>query len=73
MLGTNVRELRKARGWSQKQLAVECGGWHYSAISHIELGRRTPSVANLIQLANVLDVSLDTLVGRKHNEGVSDW
>jgi transcriptional regulator with XRE-family HTH domain len=36
-----------------------------SAVSHFETGRRSPSLGNLIRLADALDVSLDVLCLRR--------
>jgi len=59
-----LKECRDALGWSQAQLA-RYAGLEPSAISHFETGRRTPSIANLIKLADALTVTTDTLLGRK--------
>jgi transcriptional regulator with XRE-family HTH domain len=55
-----LRDCRELRGLSQTELA-ERTGLKPSAISHFETGQRAPSLANLIRLADALDVPLDTL------------
>jgi transcriptional regulator with XRE-family HTH domain len=63
-IGERIRVMRKTRDWSQTDVASRTG-LKPSAISHFETGRRTPSVGNLIRLADVLNCSLDDLVGRE--------
>lgn len=57
-----LRELRKDKGLTQKQLA-EAIGAHERGIRFYESGR-LPDVPSLIKLADFFDVSLDFLVGR---------
>lgn len=59
-----IRKCREMRGMTQARLAEKCR-LKPSAISHFETGRRTPSLGNLIILADMLDVSLDQLCFRK--------
>lgn len=59
--GKRLRELRCKSKLTQSALA-EIGGFKPSAISHWELGRRTPSLANLTRLAKAMDVSVGDLV-----------
>lgn len=61
--GNRVKESRLAGGWTQHQLA-ELSGLQESWISHFEVGRRRPSVGNLLKLCDALDVSADFLLGR---------
>ena len=58
-----VRECRKIKRFTQKQMASELG------VSEIlwrqyESGRRTPTFDGLLALADYFDVSIDYLVGR---------
>ena len=55
---------RRARGWSQRDLGERCGLMP-AAVSHYESGERAPSVENLLQLADALEISVDQLLGRK--------
>lgn len=65
MIGKQIKELRKHKGWSQQKLAEE-SGLSFNTITRIEQGiGNSPTLKTLIKLANVLEVSLDELVGRK--------
>lgn len=53
-----IRALRKARGWTQKQLAERCG-IPQARISHIEQPGRNPlSLRTLYRLSSAFDVGL---------------
>ncbi len=54
-VGINVRRLRKARGYSQEELAFECG-LHRTYISGVERGIRNPTVVILDKIAKALKV-----------------
>lgn len=60
-LGENLKDLRKAKGIGQDILAEELNV-SVKTISHWETGYSEPSVAQLIQLAEFFEVSLDELV-----------
>ncbi len=60
-IGTRIRERRKEKGWTQKDLAQRIGT-SYKYISHVENGVKFPSLEMLICLARELDVSLDYLI-----------
>ena len=60
--GRRLRELRKATGKTQVELAQELGV-QQAHISQLEAGRGELSVALLVRLAQVLGVSTDYLVG----------
>lgn len=63
-LAVNLRNERLDQNLTQSELEDMCG-FASTYISQIERGkRRNPSVDNLITIANVLDVSIDWLVGR---------
>lgn len=55
LLGANVRRLRKSRGMSQEELALEAG-MKRSYLSDLERGTRNPSVRALGRLAEALQV-----------------
>lgn len=61
--GTHLKELRKSRNITQKQLAKDIGASE-RGIQQYELGERKPTYDMLIALADYFDVSLDYLVGR---------
>ena len=50
-----IRLLRLKAGWTQEELALEIGV-RPSEISHLESGRRTPTLRTLRRLAEVFDV-----------------
>ena len=60
-LGTNLRNLRTAKGWSQEQFAFEAG-IHRTYISDLERGARNPTISVLEKLATSLGVRAGTLL-----------
>ena len=60
-MGERLREARRARGLSLRELADRLGV-SPSLISQIETGRANPSVSTLYAIAAELDVSLDELL-----------
>ncbi len=63
-LGKAVEAARKSMGLSQAQLAAALGnGAGQSHVSAIERGVNTPSVALLVDLAQVLKTDPNTLIG----------
>ena len=67
--GNKLRQLRKEKNLSQKQLATLIGVQN-SIISFYELGDRTPSPDVIKKLAVALHVSSDYLLGIEKNESV---
>jgi len=66
MISERIRELRKTRGWTQQQLA-EKTRLSFNAITKIEQGlAKSPTLRTLTKLADVFNISLDGLVGRKN-------
>lgn len=63
----NLKEYRLALGLTQKAMAQHLGisdrGYRY-----YEMGTREPNLSSLIQIADILNVSLDDLVGRKFTQ-----
>jgi transcriptional regulator with XRE-family HTH domain len=59
-----LRKIREEKRLTQGELA-EKAGFQPSAISHFELGRRSPSFDNLKKLADALSVTVDYLLGRE--------
>ena len=65
MIARRLKELRKARNWTQQKLA-EKAGLSFNAITKIEQGAAEhPTLKTLIKLADAFGISLDALVGRK--------
>ena len=74
--GTRLRQLRKEKNLTQKQLASLIGVQH-AVISFYELGDRTPSPQIIKKLAVTLHVSSDYLLGIEkqdiiHLDGLDD-
>ncbi len=61
-LGHRLRQLRTAQGLSQVQLAARAHLSAPSFLSHIEAGRKQPSPAVLVRLADALGVAVDDLL-----------
>ena len=62
-LGLAIRQLRRASGVSQEAFAVTCG-LHRTYIGGIERGERNVSFANLLRIAEALDVRPSELMSR---------
>jgi transcriptional regulator with XRE-family HTH domain len=59
-LGLTIRELRRARGLTQEQLAERLNALTPN-YARIEQGRQNVTVATLVPIARALDVSLEEL------------
>lgn len=62
-LAENIAESRKAKKLSQGELAERLGVTQ-GMVSQMERGMKIPTVAMLERMADVLDCSMDRLVGR---------
>lgn len=60
-MGRRLRDLRKAKGWSQEKLA-EKSGISIKAIQTAERSTHDPSLFSVICIADALGCSLDYLV-----------
>ena len=60
IVGANIREERKKKGWSQDQLSAECG-FYRTYINLVETAKRTPSSYTLYRIARALKVQVDDL------------
>jgi transcriptional regulator with XRE-family HTH domain len=60
ILASNVRRIRKERGWTQDRLAAEINV-EQAAISLIENGRANPTLLTIESIAKVLSVGLGDL------------
>ncbi len=58
--GAHVRKLRKARGWSQEDLAERCGR-HWTYVGGVERGERNPTLRVIADLAQALEVPIAKL------------
>lgn len=60
-IGARLRGFRKARGWTQGDLAKRCG-LAVSTISKVETGQLSPSFETLLRIAEGLSVNLGDLM-----------
>lgn len=60
-LATNMRELRKAKGWSQGELAERIDV-HLTDVSRVETGKYIPALEFVVKAAHAFGVSVDTLL-----------
>jgi len=58
--GARLRELRRRRGWTLQELACR-GGFSKAFLSRLESGDRQASIAAVLTLARIFDVSLSAL------------
>lgn len=62
-IGKKIISLREQRGWTQRELANRVN-LNVSVMNRIEANERPVKDSELLNLANVLDVSTDYLLGR---------
>lgn len=62
--GRRVRELRKARGWTQEELA-EAADLHENYISRLETGNQEPGLFVILRLSRALKVGAGELLDMK--------
>ena len=67
-LGSHLTAARLQRGLSQADLAAHCG-LSQVQISYFELGRRRPTLDQLVRIAGSLDVSIGKLVAGSDRPG----
>ncbi len=60
----NLRKYRKRKKLSQAEVSKKLN-YGYTAVANYESGRNEPSIDTLIKLAEILDVTVDELVGAK--------
>jgi transcriptional regulator with XRE-family HTH domain len=60
-LGGNIAQARHAKGWTQQELA-EMIGVDPVSLSRIETGASLPSISRLVEIADILNISLTSLV-----------
>nr|WP_255703896.1 helix-turn-helix transcriptional regulator [Erythrobacter sp. SN021] len=61
-----IREIRKQRGMTQKELA-QAMGMSAVNIGHLELERRDPSLSNLRALAKIFGIPTASLLSVRDN------
>lgn len=62
-IGEAIRKARVAKRYTKAELARKTG-LSYQTLDKWEKGKTYPNVYNLIPIADVLNISLDELVGR---------
>lgn len=62
-LGDRIRKLRKARGWTQAEMAEKIG-LDRSFLADVERGKRNVSILNLELIAHGFEISLSQLFTR---------
>ncbi|MDE7310512.1 MAG: helix-turn-helix transcriptional regulator [Eubacterium sp.] len=60
-MGMRIRQVRKAKGWSQDALAKKCG-ISMSFLGHIERGTRIMSLETFASICQALDAGADELL-----------
>lgn len=60
-LAERVRELRRAKGWSQEELAHRAG-MHRTFISQVERNVKNATVQSAERIAKALDVTMGELL-----------
>ncbi len=60
-MGMRIRQVRKAKGWSQDDLAKKCG-ISMSFLGHIERGSRIMSLETFVSICGALGTGADELL-----------
>lgn len=63
-IAENIRFFRKQAGLTQEELAARFGS-RKTLISNYEIGRNTPDIETLWELADIFNITIDELVGRE--------
>ncbi|MEK4252106.1 helix-turn-helix domain-containing protein [Paenibacillus sp. FSL W7-1287] len=71
LVGSKIRDLRKAKGLSQEQLG-EIAGFHFSYIGGIERAEKNISLLNLAKIADALDSEIYELFAYTHSVKISN-
>ena len=61
-IGSKITELRKAKNWSQEDLAKEIGSSRVM-IGKYERNDNAPSIEVLLKMAKAFDVTVDYIIG----------
>jgi transcriptional regulator with XRE-family HTH domain len=64
--GSRVRTLREKVGYSQEDLAIECG-LHRTYVGSIERGERNVALRNIVRIADALGADPAQLVRGLHS------
>lgn len=60
-MGMRIRQVRKAKGWSQEELAKKCG-ISMSFLGHIERGTRIMSLETFVSICGALETEADEML-----------
>lgn len=71
ILSVRIKELRKERKWSQKELGEKVDVSE-SFISKVESGKKQPSREVTTKIAEVFNVTTDFLLGRREEEKLNE-
>ncbi len=66
-MGNRIRELRKSRGLTMKQLGEKLG-LAESTISQYETGKRQPDNETLLELGEIFDVTVGYILGAEKEQ-----
>lgn len=61
LLAINLKRIRRMRGLTQEELAVQCG-FDRTYISMLERAKRNPSLTNLVKICRGLGVDLSDIL-----------
>ena len=62
LIGENIRKYRRAKGYTQSELAFECGEKDWSQISRMERGLVNFSISYLLLVAKILEIPAKELL-----------
>lgn len=68
-IGLNLKRLRKERGFSNKEIAIQLD-MSEKYLSTVELGKKIPSVRLLVKYANLYGVGIDDLLSERKDVDV---
>jgi len=66
-IGNNIRQLRKNKKWSQKDVCIKAK-LSTGQLTHYEKYRRLPSIVALYKLSKIFKVSIDYIVTGVEND-----
>ena len=69
IISSNLRKISKEKGYTQVKLSV-LTGIAKTALGHYFTGENLPSIENLVAICNVLNCTLDEVVGRLNEESL---
>lgn len=72
LIGQRIAELRKAKNLTQMNLADELG-ISFQAVSNWERGETMPDIGKLPEIADILDCSIDQLLGNRRASDVIEY